>query len=403
MASAPQSWRVEEGAACVFVARQTGNDGAAGRLAPDDARERLASYLALLPNVVAVGAKRIASDGKLRSMGEFIVNPKGFHSLGQGLPAHAFRFPEEVDAVAAGCMAIERGAYDRAGGLDTSMGDLACVDLCLRLRAVGGRCIVVPDATVVDDSPVPNPDAAVSASFIERWGFDWRCADLDAARERHGGAATRGLLWNARFWGRALPFEKYDQRGALHWDNYEKVEVFRQRADHLAGVVRKLTPAGGLAVDVGCGDGLYTHLVAAAGVETVGFDPEPRAIEQARAAAGRAYAGARPRFECGSGSALPLADRSARTVFLFDVIEHLPNPVAVLRETARVVAPGGHLVVSTPAWQYGASSDPVYHVVEYTPEELVAQVTAATGFQAITVGRITGIYRDIVLVARRLA
>jgi 2-polyprenyl-3-methyl-5-hydroxy-6-metoxy-1,4-benzoquinol methylase len=53
-----------------------------------------------------------------------------------------------------------------------------------------------------------------------------------------------------------------------------------------------------------------------------------------------------------------------------DVIEHLPNPVPILRELTRILAPGGQLLVITPEWRYGTSSDPTYHLTEYTCNEL---------------------------------
>ena len=88
---------------------------------------------------------------------------------------------------------------------------------------------------------------------------------------------------------------------------------------------------------------------------------------------------------------------------MLDVIEHLPNPVPVLRECERVLVPGGHLVISTPTWQYGSSSDPVYHVTEYTPWELTQQVQVATEMKVIQTCKIGNPYRDVVIIARKNA
>jgi len=373
--------------------------GAHGReaIGPADWLDRFASYLRDLPNVGLVGAKRVSADRKLVSMGEFIIYPKGFHSLGEGLPADAFRFPEEVDAIAGGVVAIDRAMWERLGGLDESMGALALLDLTLRARRAGGRCVCVPDVIVQDETALTQR-VPEDEKFTGRWGFDRLSPDLDVVRARYAGT---GLLWNVRFWGAALPFAKYDQRPALHWKSYAEVEPFRQRADHLVKMIADLTPRG-LAVDLGCGDGLYAHLLAMQGVEVVGLDPEPAAIEQAhQATREQKYPNASPRFEQINPGPLPLPDGSAQSVFMFDVIEHLPNPTAVLREAARLIAPGGHLIISTPAWQFGGSSDPTYHLVEYTMPQLERQIEAATLMPIVNRAQITGIYRDIIAVSRK--
>lgn len=48
-------------------------------------------------------------------------------------------------------------------------------------------------------------------------------------------------------------------------------------------------------------------------------------------------------------TALPLADRSADAIVALELIEHVPHPSAALRELARVVTPGGKVIVSVPS------------------------------------------------------
>jgi 2-polyprenyl-3-methyl-5-hydroxy-6-metoxy-1,4-benzoquinol methylase len=77
-----------------------------------------------------------------------------------------------------------------------------------------------------------------------------------------------------------------------------------------------------------------------------------------------------------------LADGAAGVVCLLDVIEHFQDPVDVLlRETTRVLAPDGRLVVSVPAhqWLWSAFDDRVGHVRRYTRAALRADL-AAVGF-----------------------
>ncbi|MHC5004170.1 MAG: class I SAM-dependent methyltransferase, partial [Planctomycetota bacterium] len=287
-------------------------------------RRRLVDALRSLPGVVAVGAKRLREDGSLFSMGEMVVHPKGFHHLGQGLDGRAFRFVEEVDAICGGVLAVDAEALRAWGGpgrLEREAADpLALVALCLELRLAGGRIISVPDVTVRDTFS-PRPEAAERAAFRRRLGFDCLAADLDQVRSS---ASRRGLLWNVRFHHPPLAFEKYDHRPGMHWRAYDDSEPYRRRADHLARIAPQSTPCGRV-LDLGCGDGLFSHLVGLTGLEVVGVDPHEGAVRQAEAAvARRPYPGPRPAFTVAGGEALPFPDRHFRVVMMYDVIEHLP-------------------------------------------------------------------------------
>jgi 2-polyprenyl-3-methyl-5-hydroxy-6-metoxy-1,4-benzoquinol methylase len=394
-APATSAWTVDRSDADVVFVRSAG----AAPPRPDDWRDRLRAALGSMHRVAVVGAKRLTAEGRVFSMGEFVVHPKGLHHLGHGVEGHAYRFPEEVDAIGGGVLAIDATAFEAIDGAAIlgrdADGQLGPIELCLEARRAGHRVVAVPDVVVVDEF-TPRPCPSARAGFRRRLGFDPLAADLDEVRREHGGG---GLAWNVRLLGRELPFEKYDQRGSVHWDNYEKVDVYRQRADHLVALLRQVTP-GGRVLDLGCGDGLFTHLLAVGGIDAIGLDPEETAIDQAtRLVAGRTYPATAPTFRVGTGTALPFADGSMQTIAMLDVIEHLPNPVAVLRECRRVLAPAGHLVVSTPAWQLGGWSDPVYHVCEYTGDELKRQIETVTSLTITASGTIGGVYRDLVMVA----
>src|SRR6266567_1778339 len=99
--------------------------------------------------------------------------------------------------------------------------------------------------------------------------------------------------------------------------------------------------------DVACGEGYGSALLARVAASVVGVDIAPDAIAHARNHYG---ALANVQFEEGSATALPLPDASLDAIVSFETIEHLPreDQSRMLAEFARVLAPDGILVLSTP-------------------------------------------------------
>jgi SAM-dependent methyltransferase len=83
-------------------------------------------------------------------------------------------------------------------------------------------------------------------------------------------------------------------------------------------------------LDVGCGDRPYDDLLAGA-AEIVGFDVP-----------GNPHADIH-----GSVDALPVEDASFDVALCLQVLEHVPDPAAAVRELRRVVRPGGRVLLST--------------------------------------------------------
>ena len=98
-------------------------------------------------------------------------------------------------------------------------------------------------------------------------------------------------------------------------------------------------------LDVGCGPGTITVDLAArvAPGRVVGVDLSPEPLAEARAAADRA--GVSVTFQVGNVYALDAADDSFDVVHAHQVLQHLTDPVAALREMARVCRPGGLVAV----------------------------------------------------------
>ena len=105
--------------------------------------------------------------------------------------------------------------------------------------------------------------------------------------------------------------------------------------------------AGKRVLDAACGEGYGTALLAAVAADAVGVDVDPAVVAHARAQYGDR---ARLRYGEGSVIALSFAPASFDLVVSFETIEHLAagDQPRMLAEFARVLAPGGMLLLSSP-------------------------------------------------------
>jgi len=127
-------------------------------------------------------------------------------------------------------------------------------------------------------------------------------------------------------------------------------------------------PEGRL-LDLGCGVGHSYHLLA--GRETVGVDIDPRALE-----------GQSRETHVADMAALPFTDGEFASVLSVQSLEHVPDPVRVVAEAARVVAADGVAVFVTPNRLTLGRPDEIidpYHHVEFDAGELAAICTRSFG------------------------
>lgn len=134
----------------------------------------------------------------------------------------------------------------------------------------------------------------------------------------------------------------------------------------------------GLVVDIGCADRRASRYLPA-GCAYVGLDYPGTAI---------GLYGTRPDL-FGDARRLPFADRSVDAVILKDVLEHVQGPQAALDECARVLRPGGCLVVWMP-FMYPVHDAP-HDFQRFTPQGLAAYLAEA-GFE---VSRASGVLTPV--------
>jgi SAM-dependent methyltransferase len=134
-------------------------------------------------------------------------------------------------------------------------------------------------------------------------------------------------------------------------------------------------PAEARLMEAGCGSGGNLPMLARFG-KVWGFELDPEACHTAeRRRIGTVCAGALP-------SAYPFRDTQFDVILLLDVLEHLREPEASLRALGPSLAPGGHLVVTVPAyqWLWSRHDELNQHVRRFTRSTLESQL-AAGGFR----------------------
>lgn len=112
---------------------------------------------------------------------------------------------------------------------------------------------------------------------------------------------------------------------------------YQARESLLRAALSRYVGAPTRVLDVGSADGPSVRWLSGAG-KLASLDIDPR--------------GLRAGGVCGSALALPFADACFDVVAAFDVVEHCEPESTALAELARVLVPGGRLLMSVPAYQW---------------------------------------------------
>jgi len=132
-------------------------------------------------------------------------------------------------------------------------------------------------------------------------------------------------------------------------------------------------PKGGSVLEIGCGSGLMLAAFSQRGWKAVGIERNEEVVARVRPGPGVEI------------TTLPVEELPAEARFdlilMFHVLEHIGDPVRLLRECAKRLAPGGRVVVNVPnfgSWQARFAGtnwlhlDIPRHLVHYTPKTLAA-------------------------------
>lgn len=123
------------------------------------------------------------------------------------------------------------------------------------------------------------------------------------------------------------------------------------RCDYIQSCIEKVFGSNALqqqdVLEVGSGGGLICEQLAQRGATMVGIDPSQGALATARIHATQNSLGQSIHYQQGYAEALPYADGGFSAIVCLDVLEHVGDLPATIREIARVLAPGGVFVFDT--------------------------------------------------------
>lgn len=283
----------------------------------------------------------------------------------------------------------------RAAGLDPRPGGFnrGWTDI-IRFKALKNlkRHTVSPLERVV-------PWSLVAPALDARLGLSAHPVGYRRADEGDAGmtvAALRERLAPPLSGGADAPFEAYAEAIDVNWS--AELEALHEESsrDHfidiatrggiLDGIAGRVGP-GDVVVDVGCSTGYLLEDLRAAHPEStlVGIDLVAEGLRKAHAHVPEAL------LLLADCTQLPLPDQVAAAVVSANVLEHVPDDVAALREMFRMLAPGGRAAVVVPAGPglYDYYDRFLDHERRYARGELAAKGREA-GLKVVSDGVIGG-------------
>lgn len=131
-------------------------------------------------------------------------------------------------------------------------------------------------------------------------------------------------------------------------------------------------------LDIACGTGYGSKLLAERARRVIGVDISAEAVEFANA-----HHRTSAEFRLGNAETIPVDDNEIDVTYSIGTIEHVDDDDAFVAELARVIRPGGRLIVYTPQNRMGALPIWPWHFREYSAPELRSLVARRFRVDAI--------------------
>ena len=202
------------------------------------------------------------------------------------------------------------------------------------------------------------PEQRSLAQAFERAGF---AALSDLSADGYAGLFTELEGVQAEFLAQVAAFRD----PGYHWGEdtlhtWARAWEYPYAAYHVARERERV--AGPFVVaDFGSGSTYFPFAVARYGARVICLDNDPVCVRDLQAAAGVVAAGSGHVEVRLSADVLPVPSASVDLAYSVSVLEHMPDPVPVVSEIARIVRPGGLLVLTMDIDVEGAAGVAVAH------------------------------------------
>jgi 2-polyprenyl-6-hydroxyphenyl methylase/3-demethylubiquinone-9 3-methyltransferase len=141
----------------------------------------------------------------------------------------------------------------------------------------------------------------------------------------------------------------YHRSLAFDWEHRYQRRSFQMRQTVLLQCLRGHDVSGSVWLDAGCGTGTLSRCLAERGCSVLGVDAASEMVVAANQfARSQNYSDRLSFIRIQTIARLALDDRSLDGVLCSSVLEYVPDPIACLNEFARILKPGGMLLVSVP-------------------------------------------------------
>ncbi|MDZ4829101.1 MAG: glycosyltransferase [Phycisphaerae bacterium] len=329
---------------------------------------------------------QLRPDGIVHAFGDDLWGPRGYRHIAHGARLGDLPKEREVDH-AMGCFyATRRAVHTTVGDYDLEVLRGQTEEYGVRVRLAGWKVVATSRIAFehwhVGRAPRANrADSAASLDgsllrFAAKCGFDRLAPDLAHIRARYANTplwwrdhASRGVPAAADDWLRLTREPHFSEQIAEEFD-------FASTALRSASAPCPLT-------QIGAGCGCLGATIARAGGAYEGFEETGPAVAAAIASQALARAAIPPRFIAVEDLArLPLPSTSRPIVCLFATLERYWNPVGLMRECLRVLAPGGVLCVRT-ALRQSPLDEPSASGHPFTADEFLAFVRHLGGTQTV--------------------
>jgi len=144
-----------------------------------------------------------------------------------------------------------------------------------------------------------------------------------------------------------LEIQKFSELAHRWWDPTSEFRPLHEiNPLRLEWINAKVPLAGKRVIDIGCGGGILAESMARKGAEVTGIDLSEKALKVADLHS--LESGAKVRYKLIAAEAMAEAEAGQYDVVTcMEMLEHVPDPAAIVKACATLVKPGGHIFLST--------------------------------------------------------